>query len=113
MSSFRKSLIAMVGLLVLLMTTAPVPAQPFAYDGGKAGPWNKSELYGGRGGMSIQSRNIPAGTVVDPGSQVLYIVDTGVNLREEERNVSGDSELFDDDKYGDPLQMSYHQKVCK
>jgi hypothetical protein len=29
---------------------------------------------------SVQSRNIPAGTVVDPGSQLLYIVDSGINL---------------------------------
>ena len=79
MSSFRKSLIAMVGLLVLLMTTAPVLGQPLLPLGGEALAANKSELYGGRGGQSVQTRNIPAGTVVDPGSQVLYIVDTGVN----------------------------------
>ncbi len=65
---------------------------------------NKSDLYGGRGGQSIQSRNIPAGTVVDPGSQVLYIVDTGVNLREEAREASGDSEL-NEPEWGDPLQV--------
>ena len=29
---------------------------------------------------SASSRNIPAGTVVDPGSQLLYIVDTGINI---------------------------------
>ena len=29
---------------------------------------------------SLASRNIPAGTVVDPGSQLLYIVDTGINV---------------------------------
>ena len=29
---------------------------------------------------SESSRNIPAGTVVDPGSQLLYIVDTGINI---------------------------------
>ena len=93
MSSFRKSLIAMVGLLVLLMTTAPVLAQPnpFLPAGGEAGPMNKSDLYGGRGGQSIQSRNIPAGTVVDPGSQVLYIVDTGVKYCRHRRESSGGS----------------------
>jgi hypothetical protein len=38
-----------------------------------------NENYGGWL-PSVQSRNIPAGSVVDPGSQLLYIVDTGVNL---------------------------------
>ena len=99
MSSIRKTLTAMVGLLVLLMTTPSLFAQ-----GGVFGPANKSDLYGGRGGNSAQSRNIPAGTVVDPGSQVLYIVDTGVNLREQAREESGDSEL-EDPKWGDTLQV--------
>ena len=101
MSSFRKALTAMAGLLVLLLTTPSLFGQP---TGSYWGPLNKSELYGGRGGNATQSRNIPAGTVVDPGSQVLYIVDTGVNLREEGREASGDSEL-DEAKWGDPLEV--------
>ena len=35
---------------------------------------------------------------------MLYIVDTGVNLREQAREESGDSEL-EDPKWGDPLQV--------
>ena len=35
---------------------------------------------------------------------MLYIVDTGVNLREEGREASGDSEL-DEAKWGDPLEV--------
>ena len=35
----------------------------------------------------------------------MYIVDTGVNLREEERAASGDSELLNE-KYGDPLAIT-------
>ncbi len=57
------------------------------------------------GGHQWNSRNVPAGTVVDPGSQVLYIVDTGVNLREEAGNESGDTELLNA-KWGDPLEIT-------
>ncbi|MGH9341408.1 MAG: hypothetical protein ACRD1R_17935 [Acidobacteriota bacterium] len=39
------------------------------------------DIHYGGWDEAVQSRNIPAGTVVDPGSQLLYIVDTGINLR--------------------------------
>ena len=84
MSRLRKTLTAIAGLVVLLAAT------PLAFS-------HDSELYGGWGGHQVQSRNIPAGTVVDPGSQLLYIVDTGVNFREQARDELGNtaSELED------------------
>lgn len=66
MSSFRKPLLAMV-CLVLLVGTSSVMAQR----SGLYNNWSPEE----------QTRNIPAGTIRDPGSQLLYLVDTGVNLR--------------------------------
>ncbi|HXK60881.1 MAG TPA: hypothetical protein PLP42_13405 [Acidobacteriota bacterium] len=63
----RKNLL-IVSALLLVLPCALVMAQGFdpAYRGGIAAP---------------QSRNIPAGTVQDPGSHLTYIVDTGVNAR--------------------------------
>ena len=84
MSSLRKTLTAIAGLVVLLVATPCLLAQAFPQD---------SELYGGWGGNQINSRNIPAGSVVDPGSQILYILDTAVNLREQAREESGDDSL--------------------
>ena len=67
MSSFRKAMLAMV-CSVLLVSTSAVMAQ-------------ESELYGDWP-VQNQTRNIPAGTVNDPGSSLIYIMDTGVNVRE-------------------------------
>ena len=39
-----------------------------------------SDVHFGDWPLSDSTRNIPAGTVVDPGSQLLYIVDTGINI---------------------------------
>ena len=61
MSSFRKPILLMG--LVLLLAAGISFGQP-------------SELY------NNYSVSMPAGTVVDPGSSLLYIIDTGVNLRE-------------------------------
>ncbi|GAB4250761.1 MAG: hypothetical protein Kow00109_26620 [Acidobacteriota bacterium] len=41
--------------------------------------------------VQLQTRNAPAGTVNDPGSQLTYILDTGVNARELLGDVSLDS----------------------
>ena len=92
MSTFRKALTAIAVLLVLLTAAPSIFAGD--HEGAYTGGYNKSDLYGGFGGHQWNSRNVPAGTVVDPGSQVLYIVDTGVNLREEAGNESGDTELL-------------------
>jgi hypothetical protein len=61
MSSFRKPILLMG--LVLLLAAGISFGQP-------------SELY------NNYSVSMPAGTVVDPGTSLLYIIDTGVNLRE-------------------------------
>ncbi len=99
MSSLRKTLTAIAGLVVLLVATPCLLAQAFPQD---------SELYGGWGGNQINSRNIPAGSVVDPGSQILYILDTAVNLREQAREESGDDSLSDleEAKWADPLSVT-------
>ncbi len=67
MSSFRKPVLVLLGL-ALLVSTGSLFAQ-------------QSELYNNWTAQT-QTRNIPAGTVVDPGSSLLYIIDTGVNLRQ-------------------------------
>ena len=54
MSSFRKALTAMAGLLVLLLTTPSLFGQP---TGSYWGPLNKSELYGALG-VTRHSRGI-------------------------------------------------------
>ena len=82
MSSSRKALTAIAGLVVLLVATPLLSAQP-----------QDSELYGGWGGHQYNSRNIPAGSVVDPGTQLLYIIDTNVNLRQQARDESGDDTM--------------------
>ena len=82
MSSFRKALTAIAALVALLAATPFLVAQP-----------QDSELYGGWGGRQLNSRNIPAGSVVDPGTQLLYIVDTGLNLRQQARDVGNDDTL--------------------
>ena len=51
--------------LVPILTTSGVIAEDVHF-----GEWVPSN----------SSRNIPAGTVADPGSQLLYIVDTGINI---------------------------------
>ncbi len=66
MSSFRKPILVLMGL-ALLVSAGTVFGQG-------------SALYSNNA-TQLQTRNIPAGTVVDPGSQLLYIMDTGVNLR--------------------------------
>lgn len=64
--------IKLLTILAVVLLTIPVAfAQPNGLPNGN---------YGGFP-MDVQSRNIPAGTVVDPGSQLLYIVDTGINMR--------------------------------
>ena len=68
MSSFRKAILAMV-CLVLFAGTSAVMAQ------------TDSELYGDQP-VQLQSRNIPAGNVLDPGSSLIYIIDTGIDVRE-------------------------------
>ena len=92
MSSLRKTLTAIAGLVVLLVAT------PLAFS-------QDSELYGGWGGSQVNSRNIPAGTVVDPGSQLIYIVDVGLNLRQQAREESGDDTKSDlnDSKWLNPI----------
>ncbi len=65
MSSFRKPVLVLLGL-ALMVSAGSLFAQP--------------ELYN-NATTQLQTRNIPAGTVVDPGSSLLYIIDTGVNLR--------------------------------
>ncbi len=67
MSSFRKPFLAVMGL-VLLASFGSIWAQG-------------SILYNGLD-TQLQTRNVPAGTVVDPGSQLLYVIDTGVNVRQ-------------------------------
>ena len=82
MSSSRKALTAIAALVALLAATPFLVAQP-----------QDRELYGGWGGRQLNSRNIPAGSVVDPGTQLLYIVDTGLNLRQQARDVGNDDTL--------------------
>ncbi|MFQ5739699.1 MAG: hypothetical protein ACE5JX_11870 [Acidobacteriota bacterium] len=71
MSSFRNTFLILMGLMLLV-------------GGSLCGSlWaQQSELYNNFPAQ-LQTRNIPAGTVVDPGSQLLYIIDTGANLRAE------------------------------
>ena len=91
MSSFRKAMLAMV-CLVLLVSTSTVMAQ-------------ESELYGDWP-VQNQTRNIPAGTVIDPGSSLIYIIDSGVNVREAvgHGNIDGyDAFLAVSDYSGDDL----------
>ena len=102
-TSFRKAFSAIAGLLVTVMTISGLYAQlPYRYPT----VLNNSALYGGTGGGSTQSRNVPAGTVNDPGSQVLYLVDTGVNLREIARDATGDSELAEA-AWANPLSTAH------
>lgn len=102
-TSFRKAFSAIAGLLVTVMTISGLYAQlPYRYPT----VLNNSALYGGTGGASTQSRNVPAGTVNDPGSQVLYLVDTGVNLREIARDATGDSELAEA-AWANPLSTAH------
>lgn len=68
MSRLRNPFLVTTGL-ALLMGVTPVLAQGDIAFGG----WP----------TQLQTRNIPAGTVVDPGSQLIYITDTGINLRKE------------------------------
>ncbi|MBI4446807.1 MAG: hypothetical protein HY645_12980 [Acidobacteria bacterium] len=70
MKRLWKSLSVLSALSILVATSA-VFAQTPGYIQPNYGGWV----------TSLQTRNIPAGTVVDPGSQLLYIVDTGINLR--------------------------------
>ncbi|GEM_PF-3157477 len=63
-------------LLVILAVMLLVPVMTLAQ------PSNPKGGYLGWDGEA-QTRNLPAGTVQDPGSQLTYIVDTGINLRKE------------------------------
>ncbi len=60
----------LVILAVLLLLPVMTLAQPSNPKGGFLG-WDGEN----------QTRNVPAGSVQDPGSQLTYIVDTGINLR--------------------------------
>ncbi len=57
-------LLSILSLVSILTTSGMIAADV------KLGAWNPS----------TSSRNLPAGTAVDPGSQLLYIVDTGINI---------------------------------
>ena len=54
--------------LVLLVSTATTFGQT-------------NELYNSNSAIQVQTRNIPAGTVVDPSTSLYYIIDAGANLR--------------------------------
>lgn len=67
MKQLRRS-ICILAVAFLLVSGAAVFGQPNTNFGG----WP----------TQLQSRNIPAGTVQDPGSHLTYIVDTGINARQ-------------------------------
>ncbi len=67
-----KTLLVILAALILLPVMALAQVIP--------GPSNPKTGYLGWDDEA-QSRNLPAGTVQDPGSHLTYIVDTGVNAR--------------------------------
>ncbi len=79
----RMRSVLIVGTLVLLALSA---------SGLFGQPTNPKQGYLDYEGEN-QTRNIPAGSVNDPGSQLTYILDTGINARQ----LSGDPALLDDE----------------
>lgn len=66
----KHKILLVLGALTLALVMAP----------GLLAQSDPSDGYGNWDG-GVQSRNIPAGSVNDPGSHLTYIVDTGVNAR--------------------------------
>jgi len=78
----KLSLFIVFGMLALLVASVPALAQANPKIG-----YNEWQ-------SAVQSRNIPAGTVNDPGSHLTYVLDTGVNARALLDNVSLENTSF-------------------